>query len=138
MLADLVKKYWFDLLIVALLLGLAGACSLEHSKAEVAVAKQHGAEKASAELTQQLVTQQVQDNITAKVEASAAAAELKTETVYRNINHEVIRYVQSPATPGCALDRKWVRLYNAAAAGTAPAESSGPVHDASSPAAAAE
>lgn len=69
---------------------------------------------------------------TAAVEASAAAAEVQTQIVYRNINHEVIRYVQSPA-PACTLDADFVRLYNSAATGQPVPDSSGAGNGASAP-----
>lgn len=62
------------------------------------------------------VVEHAQAVATAAVEASAAQVRTETQTVYRTINHEVIRYVQSPA-PVCTLDSDWVRIYNAAATG---------------------
>lgn len=76
--------------------------------------------------TAAVVTKQA--DITAAVGASAAAVSAQAEVIYRNINHDVIRYVQTPATPGdpdCTLDPQWVRLYNAAATASDPAPASG-------------
>ena len=61
--------------------------------------------------------------------ASAAAAhEVKraeTRVVYRTIDKEVIRYVQS-APPACQLTAGWVRLHDAAAVSAVPAAPSEP------------
>lgn len=78
------------------------------------------------------------NQVSAKVDASAAATETKTEATYRVINKQVTRYVQAPTTPDTRLDPEWVRLYNAAANGRDPADSTGAVHAASGAAAAAQ
>lgn len=72
----------------------------------------------------EVVHEQAVSQATAAVSASAAAVAVQTQTVYRTINHEVIRYVQSPA-PVCTLDPDWVRIYNAAATASIPDPASG-------------
>lgn len=77
-----------------------------------------------AAVKHEVAHERAQTQATAAVEASAAQVRTETQTVYRTINHEVIRYVQSPA-PVCTLDSDWVRIYNAAATGTVPEPASG-------------
>lgn len=77
-----------------------------------------------------------QAEVSAAVSASAAAVEVQRQIVYRNINHEVIRYVSNPATPVCALGDDWVRLYNAAATGADVSNPASGANGASAPGAA--
>ena len=59
----------------------------------------------------------------AQVASAAASHEVKraeTRVVYRTIEKEVIRYVQS-APPNCQLPAGWVRLHDAAALSAVPA-----------------
>ena len=82
-------------------------------------------ERAQVAAVQHVATvEHAQAQATAATEVSAVAVRVETQTVYRNINHEVIRYVQSPA-PVCTLDPDWVRIYNAAATGAIPDPASG-------------
>ena len=77
-----------------------------------------------------------QDAVSAKVDASATATAQKTQIVYRTINKEVTKYVEThPAN--CTLPAGWVQLHNAAALGQLP-DSASATHDASGAAADAE
>ncbi|WP_019104082.1 hypothetical protein [Chromobacterium haemolyticum] len=77
-----------------------------------------------------------QDAVSAKVDASAAATAQQTQVVYRTINKEVTKYVETnPAS--CTLPAGWVQLHNAAALGRIP-DASGAAHDATGAVADAE
>lgn len=83
-----------------------------------------------------LATKAKQDAVSAKVDASATATAQQTQIVYRTINKEVTKYVEThPAS--CTLPAGWVQLHNAAALGRLP-DSAGAAHDASGAAADAE
>lgn len=84
----------------------------------------HTAKAQVAAVQHEVVHEQAATQATAAVSASAVAVQTQTQTVYRTINHEVIRYVQSPA-PVCTLDSSWVRIYNAAATASVPDSTSG-------------
>lgn len=84
----------------------------------------------------ELATKAKQDAVSAKVDASATATAQQTQIVYRTINKEVTKYVEThPAN--CTLPAGWVQLHNAAALGHLP-DTSGSAHDASGAAADAE
>ena len=83
-----------------------------------------------------LATKAKHDAVSAKVDASATATAQHTQIVYRTINKEVTKYVEThPAY--CTLPAGWVQLHNAAAIGQLP-DTSGSAHDASGAAANAE
>ncbi|WP_337883156.1 hypothetical protein [Chromobacterium haemolyticum] len=83
-----------------------------------------------------LATKAKQDAVSAKADASATATAQQTQIVYRTINKEVTKYVEThPAS--CTLPAGWVQLHNAAALGQLP-DATGAAHDASGTASAAE
>lgn len=57
--------------------------------------------------------QEVADVTASKVEVAQA----KVEVVYKVINKEVIKYVQSPVSNDAIADSEWVLLYNASSLG---------------------
>ncbi|OQS42353.1 hypothetical protein [Chromobacterium haemolyticum] len=102
---------------------------------------QRGAERDAAQAKAKqaqfvLAAKAKQDAVSAKVDASATATAQHTQVVYRTINKEVTKYVEThPAS--CTLPAGWVQLHNAAALGQLP-DATGAAHDASGAASAAE
>lgn len=93
-------------LLAAALLGTGWVYGARHEQGKVA------REQVSS-LKSTLRTERKQADTTAAVEGKAAAAAERVRLVYRNIDREVIRYVQAPHT-ACQLDAGWVRLHDAA------------------------
>lgn len=102
---------------------------------------QRGAERdtAQAQVKQAqaaLATKTKQDAVSAKADASATATAQRTQIVYRTINKEVTKYVETHPDVH-TLPAGWVQLHNAAAIGRLP-DTAGAAHDASGAAADAE
>ena len=62
-----------------------------------------------------MAVERKQNAITHQVAEQHEAAAERIRTVYRTVNREVIRYVQSPDHPVCRLDAGWVQYHDAAA-----------------------
>lgn len=100
------------------------------------LAERDTAQAQSKQVQAALATKAKQDAVSAKVDASATATAQQTQIVYRTINKEVTKYVEThPAN--CTLPAGWVQFHNAAALGQLP-DTSGSAHDASGAAANAE
>ncbi|MGR2678744.1 hypothetical protein [Chromobacterium haemolyticum] len=102
---------------------------------------QRGAERDTAQTQVKqaqaaLAAKAKQDAVSAKADASATATAQQTQIVYRTINKEVTKYVEThPAN--CALPAGWVQLHNAAVIGRLP-DAASAAHDASGTVADAE
>ncbi|MDH0342822.1 hypothetical protein [Chromobacterium haemolyticum] len=120
------------LAVLALVVALAAAGWHYRS----ALAERDTARAQAKQAQAALANKAKQDAVSAKVDASATATAQKTQIVYRTINKEVTKYVEThPAN--CTLPAGWVQLHNAAALGQLP-DTSGSAHDASGAAANAE
>ncbi|BBH11687.1 hypothetical protein CH06BL_09350 [Chromobacterium haemolyticum] len=121
-------------LLAALLLAAGLVAAGWHYRAVLAARDTAQAQIKQAQAA--LATKTKQDAVSARVDASATATAQQTQIVYRTINKEVTKYVEThPAY--CTLPAGWVQLHNAAAIGQLP-DTSGSAHDASGAAANAE
>ena len=75
--------------------------------------------------------EQTQQTLSANIASAVETQREQTRVVYRTINREVIKYVQSSRPADCRLDAEWVRLHNAAAMSSVPATASQPARSAS-------
>lgn len=104
--------------VIALLAAAVGAYSWVKGN-------QHGTEKlteyqaAQALESVKIITRQ--GEVTERVVKEYIKVKGKTEVVTKTVKQEVIKYVESkPLTLACYLDRRWVRLHDAAAVGVVP------------------
>lgn len=127
-----ILKNWRLFAALALATALAGAGW--HYRA--VLAERDAAQAQVKQAQAALATKAKQDAVSAKIDASATSTAQQTQIVYRTINKEVTKYVEThPAN--CTLPAGWVQLHNAAAFSRLP-DASGAAHDSSGAAAAAE
>lgn len=108
--------------LILLLVGIAGGfgagwqVNAWRYQADISNMQREASESAKQAEINAREVEELNRDISSKVDENNALKARKQKIVTKTINHEVIKYVKSDI-PKCDLSNKWVQLHNAAASG---------------------